>query len=108
VRWVRSGSWPAIATTLTSGIDKYVSRCCLPICPTPITPTRIVLLGMPDLLRTGALGGTLITRDINNGLDFYRCTRPVASPEISLLTSSTDTRFISPGIECLRQPAATA
>src|SRR5262245_45525249 len=38
----------------------------------------------------------------------YRCTRPLPSPAASRETSSTDTRLKSPGIVCLRAPAATA
>ena len=38
----------------------------------------------------------------------YLCTRPDPSPPANFLTSSTETMFISPSMECFKQEAATA
>ena len=38
----------------------------------------------------------------------YLCTRPDPSPPANFVTSSTETMFMSPSMECFKQDAATA
>ena len=50
------------------------------------------------------IGGSLLPPIMSD----YRCTLPVPSPPMSLVTSETFTRLKSPMTECFRQLAATA